>query len=128
MVGNGDRKPRFEVLDTIALLSGLESNKFSKIACHNPCYLSKQGIKLSDELIKMGFEVEEIIDDCCGAGGGVYFTHPDLADEIGRKAVHGIKSDTLVTGCPFCREQLSEVIDPDKKIFHYIEAFGYLYE
>jgi len=128
LIGDGDRKPRFEVSDIILLLQVTELNFPQKIACHNPCYLKKQGIRLSDELMKRGFKVEEMIDDCCGAGGGVYFTNRHLAEEIGQKTVDGLKSEILVTGCPFCKEQLSKVLDEEKKIFHYIEAFGYLYE
>jgi Fe-S oxidoreductase len=121
-VGNGNRKPRFEVSDLISLLPVHLSNKSQKIACHNPCYLSKQGIQLSDELARKGFQIEEVIDDCCGAGGGVYFTDPDLAEEIARKTIQSTKSDTLVTGCPFCKEQFTKVIGKGKKIIHYIEA------
>ena len=122
LVGNGNRKPRFEVSDLISLLPVHLSNKSQKIACHNPCYLSKQGIQLSDELARKGFQIEEVIDDCCGAGGGVYFTDPDLAEEIARKTIQSTKSDTLVTGCPFCKEQFTKVIGKGKKIIHYIEA------
>jgi fumarate reductase (CoM/CoB) subunit B len=122
-VGDGNRKPQFEVSDLISLLPVHLSNKSQKIACHNPCYLSKQGILLSDELTRKGFQIEEVIDDCCGAGGGVYFTEPDLAREISKKTVKKIGSDLLVTGCPFCKDQFEKVIDQNKKIIHYIDLF-----
>jgi fumarate reductase (CoM/CoB) subunit B len=123
LVGDGNRKPRFEVLDLISLLPVHLSNKLQKIACHNPCYLSKQGIRLSDELTRRGFQTEEVINGCCGAGGGVYFTEPDLAREISKKTVKKIGSDLLVTGCPFCKDQFEKVIDQNKKIIHYIDLF-----
>lgn len=122
LVGNGERKPRFEVLDLIQLLSGSKTQKTQKMACHNPCYLSKQGVRLSEELAKKGLKIGEVVEDCCGAGGGVYFTNPEISQEIGRKAVNQIKSDTFVTGCPFCKEQFEKVIDK-KKVIHYIELF-----
>jgi fumarate reductase (CoM/CoB) subunit B len=124
LLGNGDRKPRFEVLDLVSLLPLESPKKTAKIACHNPCYLSRQGIRLSEELKKRGFEIKEVIEECCGAGGGVYFTNPVLAEEIGRKAVQGLTSETLVTGCPFCKEQLLKVAGAKFKTIHYIEALS----
>ncbi len=123
LFGKGDRKPRFEVLDLIRLLPVIKLDKLQKIACHNPCYLSRQGVRLSDELARRGVEIREVMDDCCGAGGGVYFTNPNLAEDIGRKTLNGIKSNVLVTGCPFCKEQFGKVIDQEKKLIHYVEAF-----
>jgi len=124
LVGNGDRKPRFEVLDMISLLPLSKLNKSQEMACHNPCYLSKQGVRLSDKLAKKGVELREVINDCCGAGGGVYFTNTRLAEEISRKTVNGIKSNILVTGCPFCKEEFEKVFDKERKIIHYIEVFS----
>jgi fumarate reductase (CoM/CoB) subunit B len=124
LVGDGNRKPRFEVSDVISLLTSLPGNTMGKIACHNPCYLSKQGIRLSDELAKKGFAIEEVIDDCCGAGGGVYFTNPEIAAEISGKAVKNMQSNILVTGCPFCKEQFEKVVGDKKRLIHYLDAFG----
>jgi len=123
-MGDGVPKPRFEVLDLISLLPALGTDRSQKIGCHNPCYLSKQGIRLSDELTKRGFKIEEVTDDCCGAGGGVYFTNSQVAEEIGEKTLKAIQCDILVTGCPFCEEQFEKVMDKDKKLIHYIEAFS----
>jgi fumarate reductase (CoM/CoB) subunit B len=123
LLGDGERKPRFEVLDLIRLLPGFEAKKAGEMACHNPCYLSRQGIRLSEELAQKGLRVAEEVEACCGAGGGVYFTNPELGQEIGRKAVSQIKSNTIVTGCPFCREQFEKVLGK-KKVIHYIELFG----
>ena len=120
LVGNGEPKPRFEVLDLVQLLPEFEAKKAEKMACHNPCYLSKQGIRLSEELAKKGAKIGEVVEDCCGAGGGVYFTNSDLGQEISRKTVNQIKSNTIVTGCPFCREQFGKVAGR-KKVIHYIE-------
>jgi len=92
------------------------------MACHNPCYLSRQGVRLSDELRVKGIAMEEVVEECCGAGGGVYFTNPTLGQEIGRKTAAGVKSNVIVTGCPFCKEQFEKVFDK-KKVIHYIELF-----
>jgi fumarate reductase (CoM/CoB) subunit B len=121
VVGNGDRKPRFEIVDLISLLPETGISKFKKAVCHNPCYLSQQGISLSDELIKRGIGIEEVIEACCGAGGGVYFTNPNIAQEVGQRTINSISSAIIITGCPFCKEQFSKVIDPGKRVVHYIE-------
>lgn len=123
LVGEGDRRSRFEVLDLIYILPEMKMDKLQGFACHNPCYLLRQGVQLSEELSKRGFEIEEVMEDCCGAGGGVYFTSPKVAQEVGQKAVNSIKSNILITGCPFCKEQFSKVIDKEKKLFHYVEVF-----
>jgi Fe-S oxidoreductase len=85
LVGNGDRKPRVEVLDLIQLLPGFEAKKAEEMAYHNPCYLSKQGIRLSEELAKKGIKIGEVAEDCCGAGGGIYFTNPELGKRLPEK-------------------------------------------
>ncbi len=123
-VGDGDRKPRFEVVDLISMLPETRKSKSMKGVCHNPCYLSRQGVRLSDELIKRGIEIGEVIEECCGAGGGVYFTNPNLAQEVGQRTINSISSDTIITGCPFCKEQFSKVTDPEKKVVHYIEVLS----
>jgi fumarate reductase (CoM/CoB) subunit B len=122
LVGDGDRKPRFEIFDLVSLLPKATTGETKKMACHNPCYLSRQGIRLSDELRGKGIAMEEVVEECCGAGGGVYFTNPTLGREIGRKTAVGVKSNVIVTGCPFCKEQFEKVFDK-KKVIHYIELF-----
>jgi fumarate reductase (CoM/CoB) subunit B len=124
LIGEGARKPRFEILDLVSLLPESTLKKAQKMACHNPCYLSRQGTRLSDELKKRGVEIGEVVEECCGAGGGVYFTNPDLGQEIARKSANHIKANTIVTGCPFCREQFEKIIDKKKKVIHYIELFN----
>jgi Fe-S oxidoreductase len=47
---------------------------------------------------------------CCGAGGGVNFTNPELADEIGRRRWAEVESSgagLLVTYCSNCAAQLA---------------------
>ncbi len=124
LIGDGERKPRFEVFDLIHLLPDLKTKKSQKVACHNSCYLSRQGIRLSDHLSKKGLKISEVIEDCCGAGGGVYFTNPELGQEIGRKTVGQTEAGMVITGCPFCKEQFEKVLGKEKKVIHYIELFG----
>jgi fumarate reductase (CoM/CoB) subunit B len=122
--GNGDRKPSFKISDLITLLPPAPKRKEKNIACHNPCYLSKQGISLSEELKSKGIQVEEVIEDCCGAGGGVYFTRPELSQKIGKKTAQLFNSGTVICGCPFCKEQLEQVTGNDRKVIHYVELWN----
>ncbi len=122
LIGDGGRRPRFEVYDLVSLLPKATTAETKKMACHNPCYLARQGIRLSDELTGKGIATTEVVEGCCGAGGGVYFTHPTLGQEIGRKTTVGVKSNVIVTGCPFCKEQFGKVFHK-KKVIHYIELF-----
>jgi fumarate reductase (CoM/CoB) subunit B len=123
LVGNEEPKPRFEILDLIQLLPEIEVNKAENIACHNPCYLSKQGIRLSEELAKKGAKIGEVVEDCCGAGGGVYFTNVNVADGIARNTLSSIKSDAILTGCPFCKEQFEKILNSKKRVKHYAELW-----
>ena len=64
-----------------------------------------------------------MIEECCGAGGGVYFTNRELGLEIGGNATERFSGDTLVTGCPFCAEQFEKIVKEEKRIVHYLELF-----
>lgn len=121
LFGNGERRPRIEVIDLIKILPPRPNQK--PVACHNPCYLSKRGIRLSEELRSKGIPVEEVVEECCGAGGGVYFTNRELGLEIGGKVTERFNGDTVVTGCPFCEEQFKEIVAGKKRIVHYLELF-----
>jgi succinate dehydrogenase/fumarate reductase iron-sulfur protein len=121
LFGNDERRPRIEVLDLIKMLPNISTQK--PVACHNPCYLSKRGMRLSEELRSKGIPVEEVVEECCGAGGGVYFTNRELGLEIGGKATERFNGDTVVTGCPFCEEQFKEIVAGKKRIVHYLELF-----
>jgi fumarate reductase (CoM/CoB) subunit B len=122
LFGNGNGNPRFEVLDVLQTLPEPSIKIHSKVACHNPCYLAKKGIRLSDELARRGIQVTEVIETCCGAGGGVYFTNPQVARDMGQKAVCAVQSEIVVTGCPFCKEQFENVIGKERKVLHYLEV------
>jgi Fe-S oxidoreductase len=78
---------------------------------------------LSDELKRRGIQIGEVVEDCCWAGGGVYLTKPDKGLEITRNFLNKINSDVLVTGCPFCKDQLEKLAGHGGKIVHYINLY-----
>lgn len=87
-----------------------------KVTYHDPCHLNRgQGInKEPREILKSipGLELVEMKkpDRCCGMAGSFYLVHPDLSYQIGEKKIADIAqtgTDTVVTGCPACRLQLT---------------------
>jgi Fe-S oxidoreductase len=58
-----------------------------------------------------------------GAGGGVYFTRGELAGSRDRFVASGL-AGTVVTGCPFCKEELEAAVSPGTQVRHYLELLG----
>ena len=82
-----------------------------ELAYHDPCELHRiLGIKKEPRslLSKMGVEYREMEASCCGGGGLLRMTDPDLSNIIiqARKAKERLQNTTVVTACPSCREQL----------------------
>ena len=59
-------------------------------------------------LNKMGMEFEEMDLSCCGGGGLLRMTDPDLSDKIIqiRAQKERLGDKVVLTCCPSCREQL----------------------
>ena len=89
-----------------------------KITYHDPCYLSR-GLGQNEEVRK----ILGVISDapvlemkrtgpnsyCCGAGGGVVFSKPELASyAAGQRMAEAAETgaDLLVTSCPLCKTNL----------------------
>jgi hypothetical protein len=65
---------------------------------------------------------------CCGAGGGVKSTHPDLATQMARQRIGEaleINSDLLLTACPFCKMNLT---DASRDLIKVVDVVEYLAE
>ncbi|MFX1543847.1 MAG: (Fe-S)-binding protein [Promethearchaeota archaeon] len=81
------------------------------LAYHDPCELHRiLGIKTEPRslLRKLGVEYREMEASCCGGGGLLRMTDPNLSDIImqARAAKEKLKGTVVVTACPSCREQL----------------------
>ena len=78
---------------------------------HDPCELHRI-LKIKKEprslMAKLGVEYKEMDLSCCGGGGLLRMTDPNLSDKIIelRKAREGVQNTTVLTACPSCREQL----------------------
>jgi heterodisulfide reductase subunit D len=93
-----------------------------KITYHDPCHLGRySGLYDAPRRILEAIPGIELIEMprnrekawCCGAGAGVKTTYPDFAAWIGEQRVEEAKTtgaEALVTACPFCEGNLSDVV------------------
>ncbi|TFG11826.1 (Fe-S)-binding protein [Candidatus Thorarchaeota archaeon] len=80
-------------------------------AYHDPCELHRIcDVKTEPRslLAKMNVSYKEMELSCCGGGGLLRMTDPDLSDKIIRlrAASEHLRKYTVITACPSCREQL----------------------
>ncbi len=86
-------------------------NQKEPLSYHDPCELHRI-LEITKEprslLEKLGVEYKEMELSCCGGGGLLRMTDPNLSDKIIelRKAREGVQNTTVLTACPSCREQL----------------------
>ena len=101
------------------------SKKDIDVTYHDPCHLARHMnifdeprnvIKSIADLIEMDNIRENSL--CCGAGGGVKSSYPEIADNLSKARIdESLKtnSDILITTCPFCKLNLEndkiEVLD-----------------
>jgi heterodisulfide reductase subunit D len=95
------------------------SKRSEKVTYHDPCYLGRFGkvFEQPRELIKeisgpnfkeMKWNREKAL--CCGAGGGMPFTNPKIAAQIGDTLIGEVAktgSEILITACPLCSDNLA---------------------
>ncbi len=87
-----------------------------KVTYHDPCHLGRE-LEVYEQPRKLlqllpNVELIELVHnrefaDCCGGGGALPKTFPDLALEVGRHrltAVHQRNPDYLVSCCPNCKQ------------------------
>ncbi len=82
-----------------------------EFAYHDPCELhriSKVKTEPRSVMRKIGVNFREMDLSCCGGGGLLRMTDPDLSDKIiaVRASKEHIGETTVLTCCPSCREQL----------------------
>ncbi len=92
-----------------------------KLTYHDPCTLNKQaGIWESPRRLIQAIPGVEFADEdpvtqwsyCCGNGVASFRKlHPDVAHQIGLRRLRGAaeQADTLVLGCPHCKDQFAAV-------------------
>lgn len=120
-------------LDAEHITQTLDSKKYTgervsgEISYHDPCTLNKDEITREPRslLKRKGFEINEPTkQSCCGVCGGLKQNNPDLANKIAQKTIHQLKTETIVTSCPYCYSHLTENNDKtsNKKIVEISEV------
>ncbi len=128
----GEKLP-FEIVHITELLEQLISDGKiifknpinEKVTYHDPCHLGR-GMKIYQpprNVLKAipGIELVEMYPNkhasyCCGAGGGIKVSNPDLALAIGAEKIPLVKktgASLLTTSCGYCRTNFLDVIEKD---------------
>jgi heterodisulfide reductase subunit D len=94
-----------------------------RVTYHDPCHLGR-GLGVYDpprniltsiknvELVEMSRNRER--SRCCGAGGGVKASYPEMAEKLGMqrlKDAEQLDVDLIITACPFCTRNLNDAAD-----------------
>lgn len=106
------------------------------VTYHDPCHLGRHA-KVYDEPRNIlsaipGIELKEMYPTrenswCCGAGGGVKISNPDLSVEIASDRLNHAKeveAEAIVSACPFCKTNLLDAVnkfDEDIEIYDITE-------
>jgi len=107
------------------------------VVYHDPCHLGRRA-GIYDEPRRLlaaipGLKVGEIRWSrenslCCGGGGGLPVTHPELSKTICEKALADAKeggAEALVTACPFCKQIfLERAEDFNLKVYDIVELLA----
>ena len=131
----------FEVIHITELMAKLIAegkiifkNPINKtVTYHDPCHLGR-GMKFYQpprtvlEAIP-GLKLVEMYPNkhaswCCGAGGGIKVSNPDLALAIGAEKIPLVKNtgaSTLVTSCSYCKTNFLDVMKKEKAAIEVID-------
>lgn len=114
-----------------------KQSRNQKVTYHDPCHL-KRGIGVFNEprqlLQREGFELVEMADAdaCCGFGGHVVLSYPELSKSILKRKLDSIEAtgvETVVTNCLPCVLQLRGGLDKRQshvKVMHTAELLAKL--
>ena len=103
------------------LKSGRRVNR--KVTYHDPCHLGRvMGIYEEPRQVLRAIPGVELVEMyptrhaawCCGAGGGLKASDPDLAMAIGAEKLYQIKetgASVLASSCPFCKSHFKDVTE-----------------
>ncbi|ODS38175.1 MAG: hypothetical protein A7316_00310 [Candidatus Altiarchaeales archaeon WOR_SM1_86-2] len=130
----GDIRMNFRVLHSTEFIEGLiKDNKIKfkgfegNVTYHDPCDLGRNsGIydaprKIIENI--PGISFKELVDNkeecvCCGAGGNLGITSPDLSTEISRQKILQIKetgADTVISACQTCKRNIRTAAMKEKE-------------
>ena len=108
----------FDVFNTEELRVS-KNDEQKKFVYHDPCTLARK-LKIIVEPRKLlgsvtGLQLsfpfcEKELTHCCGRGGSLFNTHPDLSEKITKHRIDELKenADTIITGCPNCKSAFQQ--------------------
>lgn len=110
----------------------LKTNSFNfkfdshkKITYHDPCHLGRHcGVYEAPRTLLKNIQNSTFVEfdalrnysHCCGAGGGVKSTRPELAIKIAKNRIQdGLDKsvEIIVSACPFCEKNLKDCLTED---------------
>lgn len=101
-------------------------NQFKNISYHDPCHLGRHCevyeaprtlLKKIENAVFVEMNTSRNYSHCCGAGGGVKSSDPELAKEIAANRWEDALEkdvDVLVSACPFCEKNLKDGMPESK--------------
>ena len=107
-----------------------------RVTVHDPCHLGRgQGLASTVRTVLRavpGLDLAEMRepDRCCGFGGVMRATHPELSTAIGSakaRDILGTGAPLAVTGCPGCRMQISDALrrrDATIEVVHTVQVLA----
>ncbi|MBD3213378.1 MAG: hypothetical protein GF311_12285 [Candidatus Lokiarchaeota archaeon] len=104
-----------------------------KIAFHDPCHLGRHAgvyeaprtlLRLIDNSTFIELDALRNYSHCCGAGGGVKSSNPELAVQVAQnrnKEALDKSIDILVSACPFCERNLKDGVPESVNGFEIVD-------
>lgn len=92
-----------------------------KVTYHDPCHLGRHSniydqprniLQQVKELKLVEMDWNKKNSNCCGSGGGLRTSYPNIAESVGLRRLEEARAtsaDSISTACPFCKDQMIEV-------------------
>ncbi len=119
---------------------GFKSQTHKKISYHDPCHLGRHAgvyeaprnlLRLIENTTFIELDASRNFSHCCGAGGGVKSSNPELAIDMAERRNYEALDKSInifVTACPFCERNLKDGIPEDAKEFKIVDIAEILSE
>jgi len=125
--------------EDLNIKQNLENKVKTPIIWHDPCHLAR-GVEIYEEPRKIlnilqipyiEFEHNKKDTNCCGSGSGVRSSYSELAENTTLQRLKEVKelgAKTILTSCPFCEFQYSNIIQKYKFDFYILDLNSLLIE
>lgn len=117
-----------QVRSLAALLAGLSFRREppcpEAVSYHSPCHWGERDPDAA--LLKAVFPaLRQGTALCCGLGGVLKLTGPDLSAALARQCLQGLGPDApILTGCGGCVMQLAGAAPPGRRVMHWLDVLA----